>query len=411
MPERYWTPTRSYDFQLIIKNKDYTPDLQRVSILSSLTVPYQTILIDMFIDSNDLILDKIYGQDKLKLHARLLGQTDNTPIEEVNFELMLLNVKYDIMIKSTDQQDRQKDRSAVRLITVNRKPFQTMSSIVNSISFGSTPSEVVTSLVNTLETSPKISFQQAGLNPEKFDQILVPPLTFYNAVNYLSMQFGIYSKGVMGFGCYYDNTIYLKNLTEKIKSSHLFTIDYLAIDTKELEKTIQQGVDGKKFYTWTDVLTTYKGNTIYSYIAPRNRYVVKPSNLLYSNIDVDLRTEAKFYGLVSRDTKLFYDKETISDRRRGFHIKHTGYDESDTFVGYPDLADMAMITVELISKNLTLLNFMNVGEAVKFNTKIPDYTQLAGKYILKSSELRFERIREWEAYATVNLMRTNKATI
>jgi len=409
MASRFWVPTRTYDFKLVIKDKDYTADLQRVVILTSLTTPYQTVLLDIFIDANDMILDKIYGQDKLKLSIRLLAQGE-TPIEEIDFELMLLNLNYDILMKSTDQQQTMKDRSAVELTTICRKPFQTMSSIVNSLATGATPISMITSLTETLQTNPKIEIDQTKLNTEVIDQILVPPTTFYKAVNYLNMQFGIYQKATVGFGCLYDNTIYLKNLTEKIKRTHTFTIDYLATDAKEM-KTITQGIDGKTFYTWNTIETLYKGNTVYSFLAPRHRFVVKPINLLDQNIDVNIGTSAKDYGLVSRDTKIFYDTEILSDRRRVLHFDHTGYENSENFISFPDLADMSTLSVELSSKNITLLNFMFVGEAAKLNSKIPDYAQLAGKYILKSSELRFERLRDWEAYATVNLIRTNRATI
>lgn len=409
MANRYWTPTRTYDFRLIIKDKDYTADLQRASIITSLTTPYQTVLLDIFIDANDMILDKIYGQDKLKLQIRLLAQGE-TPIEEVDFELMLLNINYEILMKSTDQQDSMKDRSAVQLITVCRKPFQTMSSIVNSLAYDSTPSSMASALIDSLKTKPKTDIDQSSLNSISADQILVPPMTFYKAIQYLDDQFGIYQKGILGFGCLYDNTIYLKNLSEKVKRSHTFTINYLATDLKQLEK-ITQGIDGQTFYTWNPIDTLYKGNTVYSYLAPRHRFIVKPRDLLYSNIDVDIGTAAKDYGIVSRDTKIFYDTEVLSDRRRTVHIDHTGYEDSENFINFPDLADMSTLSIELSSKNITLLNFMFVGEAAKFNSKVPDYAQLAGKYIIKSSELRFERIRDWESYATVNLIRTNRATI
>ena len=407
MAERFWTPSRSYDFQLIIKDKDYTPDLQRVSILTSLLTPYQTIMLDIFIDANDMILDKIYGQDKLKLRIRLLGQGE-LPLEEIDFELMLLNIDYDILMKATDEQKTMKDRSAVQLVTVCRKPFKTMSSIVNSISFAATASQVAGTLISGLNTSPKQIIDQAGISTEKIDQILVPPLTFYKAIHYLDEQFGIYNKSLMGFGCLYDNTIYIKNLSSKPKKAQTFTINYLATDTPNM-KEIQQGVDGKTFYTWTAIDTSYKGNTVYSYLAPYNRYVVKPSDLLYKNIDIDLGTEAKNFGIVSKDTKIYYDRDTISTRRKSVHVDHTGYEDSNNFISYPDLSDLTTIRMELTSKNITLLNFMNVGESVKFNTKVQDYTQLSGKYVLKSSQLRFERIKEWEAYSLISLIRTNKA--
>jgi len=407
MPERFWIPTRSYDFQLIIKDKDYTADIQKVVILSSLTTPYQTIMLNIVIDANDMILDQIYGQDKLKLKVRLLGQGE-LPLEEIDFELMLLNIDYEILMKSTDQQKTLKGRSAVQLITVCRKPFQTMTSIVNSINFNKTPSEVIDDLLSNISTRPTQKIDTDRLNTEKIDQTLVPPLTLYKAIKYIDNQFGIYDKSAMVVGCLFDNTIYIKNLSVKPKKAQTFTIDYIAIDTDN-SKEFEQGTDGKSFYTWNPIDSSYKGNTVYSYLAPNNRYVVKPKDLLYKNIDLNLRTEAKNFGIVSKNTKIFYDTETISASRKSVYVNHTGYEDNNNFVSYPDLTDLSTITINLTSKNITFLNLMNVGESVKFNTKIPDYIELTGKYVLKSSELIFEKIREWSAFASVNLIRTNRA--
>jgi hypothetical protein len=340
--------------------------------------------------------------------VRLLG-TEEMPIEEVEFELMLLNIDYEILMKSTDQQEKMKDRTGIRLITICRKAFQTMSSIVNSITFGATVSEVISTMITGLATRPTYNIDQDGISTEKIDQIIVPPVTFYQAVNYLNKQFGLYNKAQMGIGCLYDNSIYIKNLSFKPKKAATFTIDYLAIDLDNIKK-LKQGIDGKSFYAWNPIETSYKGNTVYSYLAPTNRYVVKPKDLLYKNIDISLNTEAKNFGIVSKDTKIYYDNQTISDRRKSVHSNHTGYESSYNFIAYPDLADLSTISVNLTSRNITLLNFMNVGESVKFKTKITDYVQLTGKYVLKSSELTFLRIKDWDGSATVNLIRTNKAT-
>jgi len=50
---RYFTPGRSYDFQLKIKGEDYSQDLSRVRIVSSLTASYQSVVLDIFVDPND----------------------------------------------------------------------------------------------------------------------------------------------------------------------------------------------------------------------------------------------------------------------------------------------------------------------------------------------------------------------
>ena len=144
---RYWTPTRTYDFQLFIKDKDYTPDLQRVSIATSITAPWQTIIFDFFIDANDMILDKIYGQDPIKLNIRLLGST-GIPIEQIELDLMYVDSNYELLMKSANPQTTMKDRTKVEVITICRKPFQTMTTVVNSLYYDSDIQSAINNLVD-----------------------------------------------------------------------------------------------------------------------------------------------------------------------------------------------------------------------------------------------------------------------
>jgi len=51
---------------------------------------------------------------------------------------------------------------------------------------------------------------------------------------------------------------------------------------------------------------------------------------------------------------------------------------------------------------------MDVGRIVKFNSNNEEMTDLTGKYILKASAITFERPKDWEATATIFLIRTNK---
>jgi hypothetical protein len=409
---RFWTPGRSYDFQLFIKDRDYTPDLQRVSIATSITAPWQTIIFDFFIDANDMILDRIYGQDPIKLNIRLLG-SNGIPIEQIELDLMYVDSNYDLIMKSTNPQKDMKDRSKVEVITVCRKPFQTMTTVVNSLYYDSDIQSVINNLVDKrISTGAALNYDGQGGNPEKIDQILIPPTTFHQAIRYLDHYFGVYN-GLMGFFCLWDNTIYLKNLTKKPSTSHTFTIHQLTTDAKERD-IVTAPADGKTFYTYKNVETSYMGNSIIAVTAPTAKFIVKPKDTLSHTIDIDMNSFATQYGIIAKNKKIFFDNEAIGSNRQRVYNEHTGYEKTESFINAnlsKEIAEMSLIYISLNSKNVSLLNLMHVGESVKFNSKVSDYVQLTGKYILKSSELSFERLREWEVYADLNLIRTNKSLI
>lgn len=410
---RYWIPTRSYDFQIKIGNKDYTPDLERLTLITSILNPCQAFILEFFLDPDDLILDRVYGQDKILLTLRLLGP-DEFVQEEIPIELMYSSNKQPITMRASDAQETQKDRKHIVMTTVARKAFSAMYSIVNGLYFGETLQAIIGSSANQIPTKPTLNFDTNGANSEQFDQVIIPPTTFHKSVKYLDETFGIYD-GVSTCYCLYDNNIYIKNLSQKIKKSHLLTFNMLTADAKE-EDIVEKPSDGKSFYVWRDIRTEYFANSSIGTVGAKQRHIFKPSDELYTNVDFTMEDISSSYGLISGSNKINYDSEAMGLAKNGGRIAvysdRLGYNSSQTPARARVLrwtSELSSLKLYITSKNISVLNLMHVGEAVKFETKMPDYTQLRGKYILKASSIRFARLREWEANVNVDLIRTNRS--
>ena len=52
---------------------------------------------------------------------------------------------------------------------------------------------------------------------------------------------------------------------------------------------------------------------------------------------------------------------------------------------------------------------MNVGEAVKIDTKIEATRDFTGLYILRASQINFVKETDWQSSANLFLMRTNRS--
>jgi len=78
-----------YYISLRIKDKDYSADLNRVRLVSSINSPYQILNLELFMDSNDIILTKLYGQDPIKLSIKLTREQSFVS-EQLDFELMMI---------------------------------------------------------------------------------------------------------------------------------------------------------------------------------------------------------------------------------------------------------------------------------------------------------------------------------
>jgi hypothetical protein len=103
MPEkkRVFTPSRSYDIQLKIKDLDYTNDLQQVRFVSSIAGAYQIVTLDISLDPNDIILENIFGKEPLNLQIKMIGRgIEIIPSEHLNIELMYLDSDSSMPMKS-----------------------------------------------------------------------------------------------------------------------------------------------------------------------------------------------------------------------------------------------------------------------------------------------------------------------
>jgi LysM repeat protein len=423
MPEkdRHYSPTRSFDLQVKIKDLDYTEDITGVSIQSSLSTAYQVVTLDMLIDPNDVLLNDFFGKEPIKLFVRLLSYGNaNNPSDQLEFELMYLKSEFNITERSTLSEGVMNERTAVRVTTITRQPFKTMTSIVNGVYIGKTLNDVISDLVNQIGSGPKLEFDSDGRNNEVIDQVCVPPITLYNAIKecnrrgtmtfdgYLDQRFGLF-EGTPGVFCQHDNVIQIKNLTKKLTKNQTFTI-YQFGDKGE-KKTldiIEESQDGKTFYTYQRIFTDYSANAKFAALASTLYHIVKPKDQLAAIVQQDLKTVAQDYSLTFQNKTIDIDIDAVT--RIKFYNEDTGYEDSATLFNSRfgrTMADLSTISIQL-EKDLPVLNLINVGEAVKFKPQTIEYASLGGKYILWSSVLNFGRRGDWSCVANINLIRTNK---
>ena len=402
--ERVVVPTRGWDIQLIIKDKDYSADLYRVRIISSITLPYQTILFDIFIDQNDIILDKMYGQDKIKMQIRLLEQ-DQIPSDQIDFELMYITSDYPLTMKKPESEGHQKERVPMSFVAVPRDAFKSATTYLNRIFLQKTLKQCIETIVNE-DVGASINYDTDGENTTVIDQIIIPPRTLMKTIRYLDETFGLFKGPTVQF-IDKDNKLHILNLNKKFTKDQTFTVYQLALDSVD-DEIIDKCTDGKNFYTYANLESTYSGNTKFSTLAKSQVHVVKPRDTLSYSIIHDMNTIISDYGLVYKNPKSYTDD--LIDSRTRVYTKHTGYDYDDTFAISeitPSISNMSGLSIEL-EKNLPFFNLMKVGEIVKFNSSNLEITDLTGKYILRSSDIRFEKEGDWQATAKLNLIRTNK---
>ena len=403
---RYWSPSRTFELILKIGKLDLTPDLIEFSIITSIDLPYQTFSLRFFLDPDTMIAEKIYGQTPINVTVNLLA-TEQYPLETTKFELMYLASDMQLG-EDTQQPDvTQRTRVPVTINAVSRDAYTSMNTFVNSIHQATTVKTAIESLVG--ETGASVKYDTSGQNPETIDQILVPPSTLYKNLHYINRTFGIFD-GLPAFYCDYDNIVHIKNLTNKMRQAQALTIYQLAMDADNTA-IFDKCNDGKHFYTMRPVTTAYEGNSVFAYLAPQMIYVVKPGDRLEQRLTIDLLDFTKNYGLISKNDEIYFDKSAITtDKRKTVHKDHTGYETTETFIHSNDSKKISGITdvTIVVEQSIKILNLMAVGESVELTYPSVESSQIAGRYILKTSEIKFNKIKDWETSAVLSLIRSNR---
>ena len=406
---RYWSPNRTFDIIAKIGKIDISPDLVEFMIVTSIKLPYQTFILKFFLDPRDIIIEKIYGQTPIKITVNLLG-TDQVPMETTEFELMYLSSDMNLNKMSETLTEIDKKRSIISIIAVARYSYKAMNTYVNSIYQGKKIKDVIDNLVTS--TGMKTQYDSNGQNSETIDQVLIPPNTLYKNLQYINRTFGIF-EGIPAIYCSYDKIVHIKNLTNKMLQAQAFTIYQLSVGVDN-KKVIDRCNDGKHYYTIRDLSTNFEGNSVFAFLSPNITHIVKPRDRLSYKIKTDLESFTKKYGLVSKSNQIFFDKQLYNDNfRNSTYIHDTGYELKKTFINAnlsKKISNISEISI-IVERNIKILNLMNVGESVELTTQDTETSQISGRYILKTSEIRFNKMKDWEASGVISIIRSNRMLI
>jgi hypothetical protein len=407
--ERIYQQDKGYQIILTIDDQDYSNEINKIEIISSITSPWQVVIITLSIDQRDIIKKKIYGNERINLRIIVISQNlPNSSIEDINLDLTQVDdVSFAPMRQSLSEDKPQP--TPFQLITVSREAFKTMTTTVNEVIYGTTIKEVLDKLVRY--TKAKLVYDDISSNPIKYDCVFIPPMTLYTAMKFLDNNFGIYN-GVCNLGfCSYDNIVYICNLTRKSESSNWITLTHLSTDSENQQ--LDSFGDGRNFYTQNPMETRYCGNKVLSNIGNNIFHIAKPKDKLFTENITTFTKICEEYGITpDQKTELFCDP-ILNDREVYYISTATTGDSSIKPILGRSIIDISTI-VAILDRQAMVGPFLKVGEGVKLKCNASDYAELSGRYILKSSHIvltkGYATQNQWGCGVKVNLCRTNKTS-
>jgi len=389
-PKHKFLPDVTYEFDLMIGGTMYSTDLIQVEIVSSVISPYQYFYLDIFFDTFEILKYDLFSQQDIYLTMTLYGKVSHEVLETTIFSLMYIDTESDYTPTKMVKMNDQLERKVIRLKTIPIPAYKTISTLYNQIYFEWSVEDIVMDVA----------------------RFLIPPSTIYKTLFYLDKVYGIFH-GPLALFCTFDNILKIMNLGYSMVGPEAVILYILATDEDNTE--ILESRDPRVFYTPDPLMSSYKGTSAFSVLAPTIKYIVKPRDMLYYEIPVELEGFCDTYGLISGNPAIYYNKYAIGGQRVGYEKDQTGYDLSDSFIHSnlsQNIFDLAAL-VTSASGNLRIFNLSTmIGNKVMIISKIDDYQKVAGDYLLRASELKFIKTTVvWESFARVYLSRTNPAFI
>lgn len=418
MSEKILAPSRSYIMTLKIKGEEYSNDLSNVRISSSLATGYQIVTLTINITPQTILLNKLYGQDKILLNISLQDKAEFV-LESMDFDLMILNSEFEIPVSEILITNQQMDRTNFELITVLRQPFEIMTTMVGVV-FGLNPGgvtkwtgpktvkEMLETIIEEYTPQASLTYDEDDVNEDKILQCCIPPTTLYQAFKFLDSSYGVYNGAPVMF-CQHDNNIQIMNLSARMKKGFLLHIEQLTTSHKDEEIEVAK-TKKNWFFTSDSLYTNYVGNSKFGVLGKTLKHVVLPSNQLYHIFEKDLTDVCETYGLISSNKGEAAFINTSAATRSKYYIENKGTDYSETFANSrisKEISDVSRLSFT-IQRSLQIEKLLQIGCVVKLKTKTVEHTDIQGKYILFSSDITWYKTTDWMTEASIELIRTNK---
>lgn len=298
-----------------------TENLAKIDIRNNLDNCYPIIQLFFYSDNQVFIQDNIYPQKRITVNVWYTDEEGNKEPDPIIFDLVVL--QHDVQLPSkryNNVSDHQENQRRITCATcVCRTPFKLMSCIVNRLWESTvTPYDAVMQLIEDVKIQDKI-VKPKGKNCDKLDQLLIPPMSFNDALNHINNMYGIYDNEVFKY-CDWQGTFKMWDMKEYFdenKGGGNITLHKLPI----------YGPSGLVEPPTKKAKTSFRDYVTYDYASTTNRivdsfiphgykqtYIYHPAFDITYYINKQMASEFVSHGNIHGSANLKQDGDALGER-------------------------------------------------------------------------------------------------
>lgn len=178
------------------KSKALTDNFKSLRIKDSVELVYPAIYLSFHVDNEILIRNNVYPQSDIKVIVKYTRDDGARVFSKFTFDLIILEMNVDLPSKvDTNLSEEREDQKRTTCMTCAPKvSLYYASCVVNRLfSEGSNikPYDAVMKLIDDVQITKK-QVEADNKNPGSLGQLVVPPMTFIAAVDYIDDSYGIF---------------------------------------------------------------------------------------------------------------------------------------------------------------------------------------------------------------------------
>lgn len=427
--EEYYSTKSWCWFRILVDGEyhtDLTASLTEVKIINSITNNYGIYQLFFHTDNELWIRDDLYPKRDFTLQIFYADEKGNPTNPPIIFNLLILENNIDLNPKVQnnveDRRDSLKQVSCCTCISV--QAFEIWSAIVNrmwesdGISENTiSPYDAIMQLVKDVGITDK-EIEEEGKNDKKLDQLIIPPMSFISAFNWINDMYGIYENQVIGY-VQYNGTFTMWDIVKhfnKNKSKGEITLHKLpnfAINDEPKQATIKAQGSAKDFVCYDTVQTNQLINDIVTQRGYDQTYIYHPPVDIAHYYETDINKEYQNHGIISGNPDMKMHKKMAKRRvvnydKIGMMKSWRSFDHAEN----PLITKMSeqLIGLDVIRFNIVrqfkIHNLIRIGHVLYLKPYSQHETyqnaSYEGAYLITSSEITLTRYKDQHLGDTVD---------